>query len=180
MGNFSLTDLLLGGVSIYWVAKGFWVGLSGELFSLAGIASGFFLAFQGGPAAARWLLEQSWSPTVSGGILTVVCGLVIFILCNLFSTLIGRAARKGLKAVKLGGMDRFMGAVAGAAKAVVLLVFLYGIAMVASSGRPPAWASESRLLNSVSLLWPKASQQLGEWELFEPGRFPFSPREEKR
>lgn len=172
MGHYSATDLVLGGLSIYWIVRGFWVGLSGELFSLAGMVVGLLVAFQGGPALAGLIREQAWSPHVSQEILSVVCGFIIFIVCNLLASIIGRAARKGLKAVNLGGLDRLMGAVAGCLKALVLVLFLYGVIYLVSGDSIPSWVQNSRLMNTAGLAWPTTSQKLVEWELLDLGKFP--------
>jgi membrane protein required for colicin V production len=172
MGHYSVTDLFLGGLSIYWIARGFWVGLSGELFSLAGMVVGLLVAFQGGPALAGLILEQSWSPNVSQEILSVVCGFILFMVCNLLASIIGRAARKGLKAVNLGGLDRLMGAVAGCLKAMVLVIFLYGVIHLVTGETLPSWVRDSRLMNTAGLAWPMTSQKLVEWELLDLGKFP--------
>jgi membrane protein required for colicin V production len=172
MGYYSATDLVLGGLTIYWVARGFWVGLSGELFSLAGIAAGLFVAFQGGPALSKLILGQSWAPDLSAEVLSVVSGFVLFVLCNLLASIIGRVARKGLKAVNLGGLDRLMGAVAGGLKALVLVIFLYGVIHLVSGEAVPSWVRESRVMNTASMAWPTTSKKLVEWKLLDLGKFP--------
>jgi len=175
MGHYSATDLILGGLSIYWIAKGFWVGLSGELFSLAGVAAGLFVAFQGGPVLSGLILRQAWAPDLSEEVLSGVCGLVLFILCNLLASIIGRAARKGLKAVNLGGLDRLMGAAAGSLKALVLVIFLYGIIHLVSGEALPSWVRESRVMNAAGMAWPVTSKKLVEWKILDLGKFPSYP-----
>ena len=179
MGHYSVTDLVLGGFSLYWIFRGFWVGLSGELFSLAGIVAGIFIAFQGGAPLAGLIHQQSWAPQISEEILSVICGLVLFITCNLLSSIIGRTARKGLRAANLGGVDRLLGAVAGGFKSLVLLLFLYGFIHLVSGEATPSWIQDSRLMMTVGPAWPAMSQKLLEWKLIDPRKFPSYPGEEK-
>ena len=179
MGHYSATDLVLGGFSLYWVIRGFWVGLSGELFSLAGLVAGIFVAFQGGASLASLILRQSWAPQIAEEILSVICGLALFITCNLLSTIIGRTTRKGLRAANLGGVDRLLGAVGGGFKSLVLVLFLYGFIHLVSGEVPPVWVQNSRLMNTVGPAWPAMSQKLVEWKLLDLRKFPSYSGEEK-
>lgn len=175
MGHYSAADLVLGGLSIYWIVRGFWVGLSGELFSLVGIAVGLFVAFQAGPVLSGLILKQAWAPRLSAEVLSVVCGFVLFIICNLLASIIGRAARKGLKAVHLGGLDRLMGAAAGSLKALILMILLYGVIHLVSGEAIPSWVRESRVMNSAGMAWPATSKKLVEWKILDLGKFPSYP-----
>ncbi len=179
MGNYSGIDVVLGALTFYWIARGFWVGFSGEIFSFAGMIVGLFLAFKGGPPTAEWVLAQPWAPSVTEGVLSVICGFLLFALSNTVAAVACRVARKGLKAVNLGGLDRVMGAAAGAVKAVVLILFFYGAISLVFGADPPVWVRGSRLLESTGRLWPETSKKLSEWKLLNLGVSPSSSGEEK-
>lgn len=179
MGHYSGVDVALGVLAFYWIARGFWVGFSGEIFSLSGMIVGFFLAFKGAPVVAAWILAQPWAPGVGEGLLSLVCGFLLFILCNFAASLVCRVARKGIKAVNLGGLDRVMGAAAGGMKAVVLILFFYGATHVVFGANPPAWVRASRFLESAGNHWPEMSKKLSEWKLLDLGVSQSSSGEEK-
>lgn len=177
--GYSVADLVLGSLSIFWMIKGFWVGLSGELFSFAGMAAGVLAAFRGGPVLARFVLAQPWAPDLSEVILSFAFGLVFFALCNIAASFAARATRKGLKAANLGGLDRLMGAGVGCLKAALLVLFLYGgILLLSAKGLPP-WVDQSRLLRLAGSAWPTTSRKLTEWKLLDLGEAAKFPIGEK-
>jgi len=175
MGAHSAADLILGGACLFFVIRGFWVGFTGELFSLIGVVAGFFAATRGGSPVAAFILEQPWALSLSLKILSVFCGFLLFVLCVVLSSLIGRAVGKGLKRARLGGLDRFMGAVAGLAKAVLLLFLLYGIFHSLFLGNPPYWFQRSKIMNAIEGLWPLALSGLSKWGFGIPGLLPGGP-----
>jgi len=154
MGEYSPADLVLGGICLYFVIRGFWVGFTGELFSLIGGTLGFFAAIKGGSPTAEFVLEQPWAPSFSSKLLSVICGFLLFVLCIVLSSLIGRVVGKGLKAARLGGLDRIMGAVAGLAKATLLLFLLYLVMSFVFEGPPPYWFQRSKIMHTMDALWP--------------------------
>jgi uncharacterized membrane protein required for colicin V production len=167
MGQFSAADMILGAISVFWIGKGFWIGLSGEVFSLLGVLAGLLVAFKWSPALAFFLLERPWIPRISEGVLTFLCGIGLFADCNFAAAWVCRLTRKGLKAARLGGLDRFLGAVAGGSKAAILILFLFGASHLLSSGTPPKWVVESRLLNTAAQVWPETEKILSEWKIVD-------------
>ena len=172
MGGHSAADLVLGGVCLYLVIRGFWVGLTGELFSLVGSILGFFAAIKGGSPAAAFLLEQPWAPSLSSKVLSIICGFLLFFLCVVLSSIVGRAVGKGLKRVNLGGLDRVMGAIAGLAKATLLLFLLHAVVHSLFVGAPPGWVQKSKIMNTIDAWWPFALSALSKWGFEIPGLLP--------
>ena len=172
MGGYSPTDLVLIGICLYFVIRGFWVGFTGELFSLTGGILGFFAAIKGGSPTAEFVLEQPWAPSLSSKLLSVICGFLLFVLCVVLSSLIGRAVGKGLKAARLGGLDRVMGAVAGLAKATFLLFLLYVVVLFVFEGALPYWFQRSKIMHTVDAVWPLALSALSKCGFELPGFLP--------
>ena len=177
MGQFSAIDLILGAISVFWIGKGFWIGFSGEVFSLLGILAGLLIAFKWSSALAHSFLAVSWTPRISEGFLTVLSGVLLFCVCNLTATWICRLTRKGLKAARLGGLDRFLGALAGGLKAALLILFLFGFSQLSFSETPPQWMEESRLLKVAARAWPETEKVLAEWKILEMKGFLSIPSE---
>jgi membrane protein required for colicin V production len=169
MGTLSAADLVLGGACLFFVIRGFWVGFTGELFSLIGGIAGFFAAIKGGPSTAAFILEQPWAPSLSLKLLSVLCGFLLFVLCVVLSSMIGRGVGKGLKRVRLGGLDRVMGAVTGLAKAALLLFLLYAVVYSLFPGDPPTWFQKSKIMTAIEALWPLALSSLSKWGFEIPG-----------
>jgi membrane protein required for colicin V production len=167
MGQISAADMVLGAISVYWIGKGFWIGFSGEIFSLLGILAGLLISFKWSVALARFFLEQGWTPRISEGFLVLLCGVLLFTACNLAAAWVCRLTRKGLKAVRLGGLDRALGALAGGAKATILVLFLFGSSHLLFNGVQPKWVSESFLLKTASQVWPETERILAEWKVLD-------------
>lgn len=111
-------DWLLAGIVVLSVIRGLFRGLLQAIFGLAGILCGFFIAsLQYGPVAA-WVLARRWtlSPQVAG----VASYLAILVGVMVLFGIAGAIARRAAHAIGLGGADRFLGAVLGLARGVLI------------------------------------------------------------
>ena len=125
-------DVLLGSILALGLARGVWTGFSRSMSSLLGVVLGFWVAvhhFQFvSLRISRFIGDPMWCP--------LVAFFLLFFLVYLTFALAGLVVQALFKAVRLGWVDRAMGAVVGLAKGLVLagvLVFLLTVFLPADS-----------------------------------------------
>ncbi len=120
-------DMIVMALLVVASIRGFVMGLVREAFSLAGIGGAYLVvAMLGGPTAG-WLasvsdggIKPAFAPFVAGiGLVILTIGLV---------TTLGRVARRGVRAVGLGLVDRIGGAVLGGAEGALVVAILLVLA----------------------------------------------------
>jgi membrane protein required for colicin V production len=108
---------------------GFVKGFVRQLAALAGLVGGGIAAYfmyGWGHLNLVPLLGISIPNWVAGLVLAIITfGIVSFLF-----TLLGRAMKKTLKAVNLGGIDRLMGSIVGLAKSLVLVLLVMMLLMI--------------------------------------------------
>lgn len=99
-------------------------GFFAEVFSMAGLAVGYVVAAWRYKKLAEWLmtfLKSEWFAEIFGFLIIFFAVLILFGIA-------GRIARKLMKAAGLSGFDRFLGALLGIVKGVlVVAVILMGM-----------------------------------------------------
>jgi membrane protein required for colicin V production len=138
MESLTAWDWLLGGLVIVSVGLGLLAGLVRTAFALASWVVALVGALLGSP-----LLIASFHLNAPVWALALPLFLVIFVLTRLIGSMIA----KGLAAVGLGGIDRMLGGVVGAARALIALV-----AATTGFDRHPEWvnARSRPLLDEIS------------------------------
>lgn len=100
-------------------------GFFAEVFSMAGLAVGYLVAAWQYKKVAEWLmtiLKSEWFAEIFGFLIIFFAVLILFGVA-------GRIAHKLMKAAGLSGFDRFLGALLGVVKGVlVVAVILMGMA----------------------------------------------------
>src|ERR1700760_25870 len=111
----SLVDLLIFVVLAVSVISAFVKGFFVEVFSLAGVVLGLFVA------AAKYATFVPWGERIVNNheIANVVAFVVIALLVMVVAGLLGRLFRGLLRGVGLGIVDRLLGAAFGLVKGVV-------------------------------------------------------------
>jgi len=123
MGVFSPLDGVVLAILLVALARGFYIGLIREGFSIAALTGGFLaVRYFTGPVAI-WLVDttkgeigQGAAPWVAGALVAIAsAGMIAFV---------GRWLRRGVKAVGLGWADRLGGTALGAAEGVLVAALL--------------------------------------------------------
>ena len=117
----NLFDILIIVVLGYCMIRGIFRGLIKEVASIVGVLAGFYAAYAYHGTVAqslsRWIVLPAYRSIV--GFVLVFCG-VLFVI-----TLMGILIRMVIKAALLGVVDRILGAVFGAIKAVLVVTLVY-------------------------------------------------------
>jgi membrane protein required for colicin V production len=130
--HFNWLDIFLGGMLVIFVCRSLWTGFSRSLASLLGVILGSWVAIHRFSSISfrlsPWIQDEMWRSLVSF--------LLIFLLVNLIFFIAGIMIQRMFKALKLGWIDRLLGAVAGLAKGLVLagaIVFMLTIILPSNS-----------------------------------------------
>lgn len=124
------------------LALGAFRGFAGELLSLGAWIAGYFAARAGAAAAGASIAQ--WT-AVRDPVLEYVIGFVLVFAGVLFAASIARLLlRRMLSAVGLAPVDRFLGAIFGLGRALLVVAALVLIAGLTSVPRQ-AWWREARL-----------------------------------
>ena len=130
--HFNWLDVLLGGMLVIFVCHSLWRGFSRSLASLLGVILGFWVAIHRFPSISLrlspWIQDEMWRSLVSF--------LLIFFLVYLIFLIAGIMVQKMFKALRLGWIDRLLGAVVGFAKGLVLagiIIFMLTIFLPSNS-----------------------------------------------
>ena len=117
----TLWDWAIGLVILVSVLLGLWRGFIRTAFGLAAWVLAFLFTGLVSSVVRPWVEGVNMPPVV----LEILVFLVLFVLCKWVGFLVSRAMR----AIGLGGLDRFFGAVLGGARAAVIITMM---AMTAS------------------------------------------------
>jgi membrane protein required for colicin V production len=135
----NLADLLIVIVLVVSVISAFAKGFFVEVFSLAGVILGLFIAAANYGGFALWVLRVIHNREAANLIAFLLIVLVVMVLASI----VGRLLRGLFRSVGLGIVDRLLGAVFGLVEGcVVVTLVLMGI--VAFLPRQD-WLSNSRL-----------------------------------
>jgi membrane protein required for colicin V production len=135
----NLADLLIIVVLVVSVVSAFIKGFFVEVFSLAGVILGLFVAAANYGAATPWVLRVVQNREAA----TLIAFLLIALMVMVLAGLAGRLVRGLFRGVGLGVVDRLLGAAFGLVKGcVVVTLVLMGI--VAFLPRQD-WLGSSRL-----------------------------------
>ena len=155
--HFNWLDVFLGGMLVIFVCRSIWTGFSRSLASLLGVILGFWVAIHRFPSISLrlspWIQDEMWRSFISF--------LLIFFLVYLIIFIVGIMVQKMFKALRLGWIDRLLGAIVGLAKGLVLagiIIFMLTIFL----------PSNSPLLRK-SCLYPALSQVAQQMGLMVPG-----------
>jgi membrane protein required for colicin V production len=114
-------DVLLVVLLVAFAARGWWRGFCRETLGLAGLFGGVLAAAAAGPQLAAALLSRRLLPPE---LALVAAWAALFLGTWLLASLVGRLADRLARALFLGSVNRFAGALFGSAKGAALLGFV--------------------------------------------------------
>ncbi|MGA2425521.1 MAG: CvpA family protein [Terriglobales bacterium] len=135
----SVADWIILGFLVFSVTAAAIEGFFHEAFKLAGLVVGYLLAAWQYHRLADWFapyLKSPWFGEIAGF-------LIIFFAVLMVAGLAGRIARSVMRKAGLSGIDRFLGAVLGLLKGILVVA----IVLMAMTAFEPAakWLAESEL-----------------------------------
>lgn len=145
------TDLVLIVLGGYFIVRGLFRGLSGELLSLISVIGGFYCALTFYVRMAKILSRALELPPL---VATPLAMTGIFVLVYVATSVVERFARKLLRATRLTWMDKLAGGVAGFIKSYLIALLLLVGGMILAPVTGDAWVKESEALRITAKTWP--------------------------
>jgi uncharacterized membrane protein required for colicin V production len=143
-------DLILLAVGGYFVIRGIFRGITGELLSLLSVAGGFFCALRYYKTVSGALTSNlGVTPPLAAALSILGIFALIFLMCGLAD----RALKKILTGVNLTWADKLGGALAGFIKTYVIAMVLLICGMIAAPITGDAWARDSKALVLTARTW---------------------------
>jgi membrane protein required for colicin V production len=144
LASFGTVDLVALTILALAVARGVWIGLVREAFSLAALAAAILAVRAGAGPLGDWLVGHAPSalPPLAA---RIAAGIALALAALLAVGLIGRIVRRGARLAGLGFADRLGGAALGAAEGALVVALLLLVGAAALGRHHPALA-DSRAL----------------------------------
>ena len=133
----TIFDYLVLGIIGFSILVGLMRGVIRELFSVLGWVLAFYLANKFNGEVMRYIPEQVPGEQVKAIAAFVLVFLTVLLLCTLVALLLTTL----LKAIGLGGLNRVLGGVAGAAKGVLIVCILVLLAVMTDLPKDARWTN---------------------------------------
>lgn len=150
-------DLILIALGAFFVIRGLFKGLTGEVLSLLSAIGGFYCSMRFYEPLAS-LIEGAVgvSPLAANAVAMIAIFLAIFLLCMV--------ANKTLKAVLRGThltwLDKIIGAFSGLVKIYVVTIVLLIAGMMVSPMTGDEWMRGSKVMTVAARTWPFVTRLL--------------------
>jgi len=151
----------------FFVLRGGVRGLTGEIVSLLGLIVSVFVGWTFYQPLSTIVLHYfpEWNPTIT----ELVCAVVIFMAVSLSFATLSKMVRFVIRMANLTFMDYVMGAVCGAVRTFVIVLFIYGVVSMFPI-IPGDWMEDSLAMQGAAFVWPTVFQALINSGLIDPSR----------
>lgn len=145
MNPFDMAIIIVVG---YCIIRGIFRGLIREVSSIAGLAAGFYVAYSYhdamAPLFSKWITEPAYLKMTS----------FILLFCSVFLViaLAGILIRFVIKIVLLGVVDRVLGGIFGALKAVLIVSLAYILLITFLPSGGVTVVAESKLAPQINMI----------------------------
>lgn len=147
----SAADIVLLALGCFFVVKGAFKGLSGEVMSLVAILGGFYCSLRWRETIADAVADMTG---ISGAGASVVAMASVFLCVYLACTLCLKIVRRILKFTSLTWLDKILGAGAGLLKTYLISMAVLIAGMLLAPVTGTAWCESSRVLTAAAATWP--------------------------
>jgi uncharacterized membrane protein required for colicin V production len=156
----SVLDVTLLIIGVFFIVRGIFRGLSGEVISLLGTVGGFICSVKFYRPLENIMMEKLGASVL---VATIASMLTIFLAIFFGCSLLETAVKKIISKTSLTSTDKFLGACIGVLKfyIVTLLVLVGGTILAPLTGG--AWdnvLAESRVMSAAIFTWPIVSPPL--------------------
>jgi uncharacterized membrane protein required for colicin V production len=154
----SIADIAILALGSYFVIRGLFRGLSGEIFSLISVVGGFYCSLTFYAPLANMLAEKLGISRLAGSAFSMLA--IFLTICAVCGV-----AQKGLKTVLRGTnltwLDKTLGACAGFVKIYLISLVLLTAGAVFSPVAGDDWMRNSKMLTAAAETWPYINPLLG-------------------
>ncbi|MBQ7263499.1 MAG: CvpA family protein [Synergistaceae bacterium] len=135
----------------FFIVRGLFRGLTGEIVGLVGFLASLFCAWTFAQPAMEAVL--SFAPEWDPALVSLGCSVAIFIAVSLAFAVVDKIVSFIVEAADLSLIDHALGGFAGALKAGCIVVFIYGLLRVFPI-LPTAWMADSYAMRGAAVAWP--------------------------
>ena len=143
MPLFNVLDWFLIGIAAFFVLRGLMRGAVSQIFGIAGILGGAWVAFRFYEAVAAQILRHF--PALSAAVAGSIAFILLFILTWFCIAFIGFWVSRMLRKVGLGFLDRLWGAIIGLGKGIIFSIVAVSFVLLFTPKESP-FLRESVLL----------------------------------
>lgn len=148
--SMTLIDGIIGGLLIVAIARGVWIGLVRESFSIASLGAAILAARYGAAAGGAWLTDVTGGQT--GPIPpNWLAGTALAIAAAIAVATVGHFIRRGVRLAGLSWADRIGGGALGFAEGVVVATLIM-LGTTFAIGRQHPVVSESQSLTAYDAM----------------------------
>lgn len=147
----SALDVFLISISAFYIIRGLFKGLSGELISLFGTIGSFYCSLNYYAPLSGFLSKKfGVVPMLSTALAMICLFCTVFVTC----TLVGMFFKKILKVTKLKIVDKILGGLSGALRVYIITIVLLIVGMILSPFAGDKWVTNSKVLGAAAKTWP--------------------------
>jgi len=152
----------------FFVVRGVMRGLTGEIISLLGLIASVLCGWTFAKPMSAAVLNYfpTWNPTVT----ELACAVVAFMCVSLAFAVVNTIMKAVVKAANLKFLDHVMGAISGAARAFIVVLFIYGVVSLFPP-IPSEWMEDSVAMKGASVVWPTVFKVLTDNGWLDQSRF---------
>ena len=147
----NVTDIALLALGSYFVIRGLFRGLSGEILSLVSIVGGFYCSLTFYTPLARLITTHLGVTHLASSAFSM---LAIFLTIAAGCAVAQKFLKTILRGTSLTWLDKTLGACAGFVKIYLIALVALVAGMVASPVAGDAWVQESKTLIAAAKTWP--------------------------
>lgn len=152
VAGFSCWDIFFVVLGVYFVVRGLFRGLVGEVIALVGFLASFYCAFRFSGQFGRFI---EGTAGINPYAAQAVAGVVIWLTITMAASVV-RMVMKGLiRAASLGGIDKLLGLFAGALKTFIVIYAIMAAGILLAPVANPTWMSDSDVLRYAGRSWPQ-------------------------
>jgi len=157
----------------FFALRGAMRGFTGEIISLLGLVASVLCGWMF--ARPMSVVVLHYAPTWSPAITELGCAAVIFIIVSLMFGVLSNMMRILVRAANLSFLDHVAGAVSGALRAFIIVLFIYGVSSIFSPVVPGDWMEDSLAMRGAAAVWPTVLRIMTDNGWIEPSRIALRP-----
>lgn len=155
-------DIVFMILGLYFIIRGCFRGLTGEIITLAGFIVSLYASFHYSGRISEYVV--AWTG-VNQTLAQVIAIFVIWIALTFVTVTVKKILSTILSAVSLGGVDKLLGFVSGCCKLVLSIYVVLIIGVLAQPLIAPTWMSKSVCLKYAGRYWPVVRQTIIDTQL---------------
>lgn len=152
IAGFSCWDIFFAVLGLYFVVRGLFRGLVGEVIALAGFLASFYCAFRFSGQFGRFIEATAGINPYAA---QAVAGVVIWLTITMAASVVRMVAKGVIRAASLGGIDKLLGLFAGALKTFIVIYAIMAAGILLAPVANPVWMSDSDVLRYAGRGWPQ-------------------------